>query len=302
MITIFYKFFQFSGNQKKRFYISLLFSLLHSVFEAIRIPAIAVVLQAVITNSMTITTILTSFLCVIGCALTRNITTMQQTIAGYTMCADKRVDIAERMKYMPLGYFNKNHLGHISTITTNTCESLQDVATRVILMYLQGLLTSILISISLLFFDYRIGIASFLGILAFLLINQLLQKASTEISPMKTAVDATLVDAILEYVQGITVVKSYNLTKQANKRVDQEINKANDICYSLEKTFIPYMSLQTILLKLFSLLMITLSVIFYFHGTVELLNALLMIIASFIVYGQLESAGMCSALLRIVDL
>lgn len=305
MIKIFKKFFDFSGKQKKRFYISLIFSLLHSIFEASRIMAIAVVLRAIINENMSMTTIWSSLIIMLisiaGCAWTRNVTTMQQTIAGYTMCADKRVEIGERMKYMPMGYFNRNNLGHITSITTNTCENLQDVATRVILMYLQGLLTTIVISILLLFFDIRIGFIAIIGILAFLFVNYQMQKVSLSISPKKTIADIALVDAVLEYVQGITVVKSYNLAKQANKKVDQKIEDANDICYGLEKKFIPYMCGQTVLLKLFSLLIIATSVMFCLNGSMSLLNALVMVISSFIVYGQLESAGMYSALLRIVD-
>ncbi|HHV11984.1 MAG TPA: ABC transporter ATP-binding protein [Clostridiales bacterium] len=305
MIKIFKRFFDFSGKQKKRFYISLIFSLLHSIFEAMRIMAIAVVLQAIIAGNMTPSTIWTSLAIMVvsiaGCALTRNITTMQQTIAGYTMCAEKRVEIGERMKYMPMGYFNNNNLGHITSITTNTCENLQDIATRVILMYLQGMLTTVVISVLLLFFDIRIGITAIAGILAFLLMNQQMQRVSLKISPKKIIADIALVDAVLEYVQGITVVKSYNLAKQANKKVDSSIDEANNICYSLEKRFIPYMCGQTVLLKLFALLMVTLSVVFCLNGSMSLINALLMVISSFIVYGQLESAGMYSALLRVVD-
>ena len=305
MIKIFKKFFDFSGKQKKRFYISLSISVLHSVFEAMRIMGIAIVLQAIIEDNMSPATIWTSLIIMVvsiaGCAWTKNVTTMQQTIAGYTMCADKRVEIGERMKYMPMGYFNNNNLGHIASITTNTCENLQDIATRVILMYLQGMLTTIVVSVLLLFFDIRIGLVAIAGILAFLLMNHQMQKVSLKISPRKTSADIALVDAVLEYVQGITVVKSYNLAKQANKKVDSSIDEANDICYTLEKRFIPFMCGQTVIFKLFALLMVALSVVFCLDGTMSLINALLMIISSFIVYGQLESAGMYSALLRIVD-
>ncbi len=263
------------------------------------------VLRAIIDDNMTPATIWTSLgimlVSIAGCAWTKNLTTMQQTIAGYTMCADKRVEIGERMKYMPMGYFNNNNLGHITSITTNTCENLQDIATRVILMYLQGMLTTVVISLLLLFFDIRIGIIAIAGILAFLIMNHRMQKASLKVSPRKIVADIALVDAVLEYVQGITVVKSYNLAKQANKKVDSSIDEANNICYALEKRFIPYMCGQTVLLKLFALLMVASSIVFCLNGSMSLINALLMIISSFIVYGQLESAGMYSALLRIVD-
>ena len=44
------------------------------------------------------------------------------------------------------------------------------------------------------------------------------------------------------------------------------------------------------------------SVAFYLNGTMELLNAVVMVIAAFILFGALDSAGSYSALLRNVDL
>lgn len=305
MLGVFRKFFAFSGDQKGRFYRSLITSLLQSIFEAIRIPAIAVVIAALIEGNMTGRTALLSLgimaVSVACCALTQAKTTMAQTVAGYTMCANKRVEIGERLKYMPMGYFNDNNLGYIASVTTNTCEALQDVATRVVLMYLQGVMTTAVICLALFFFDWRIGLIACAGMGVFFLVNAGMQRASRKISPRKTASDLRLVDAVLEYVQGIGVVKSYNLAARAGQKVEREIDEANDVCFGMEKTFIPFMALQTLLFKIFGLLMMLCSVLFYLNGTMTLINAILMVIATFIVYGKLESAGMYSALLRIVD-
>jgi ATP-binding cassette subfamily B protein len=43
------------------------------------------------------------------------------------------------------------------------------------------------------------------------------------------------------------------------------------------------------------------AILFYLNGTMTLVNAILMLVCTFIVYGKLESAGMYSALLRVVD-
>ncbi|WMC93453.1 ABC transporter ATP-binding protein [Kineothrix sp. MB12-C1] len=306
MITIFKKFFRFSGEQSRLFYQSLGLSLLHAIFEALRIPAIAIVLTAIVNRNIGMQTVWTSLgimiLSIAGCTLTRRSLTLKQTIGGYTVATNKRVEIGERLKYMPMGYFNDNSIGDITSITTNTAENLQDVATRVIMLTTQGILTTAMFTLAILFYDWRIGLLLILGIVIFFGINSLMQRKSYEVSPLKTKSDTRLVASVLEYVQGIGVVRSYNLDREANKTVDYAIKENEEINVRLEKTFVPYTSLQSLVLKLFGIAMIFLSVVLYLNGSMELINCLLLVISSFMVYAQLESAGNYSALLRVLDL
>jgi len=306
MIGIFRKFFKFSGDQSRLFYQSLGLSLIHAVFEALRIPAIAIVLEAVIDGNVTMQTVWSSLgvmlISIAGCALTRRSYTMKQTVGGYTVATDKRVEIGERLKYMPMGYFNDNSIGDITSVTTNTAENLQDVATRVIMLTTQGILTTAMFTLAILFYDWRIGVLLIAGIAVFFGINALLQKKSHEVSPLKTKSDTRLVASVLEYVQGIGVVRSYNLDKEANKTVDLAIKENEEINIGLEKTFVPYMCMQSIVLKLFGIAMIYLAVSLYIGGAMELINCLLLVISSFMVYAQLDSAGNYSSLLRVLDL
>lgn len=306
MIGIFKKFFEFSGKQKRKFYTSLIFSFLLAMFEALRILAVGVMLKAIVSGHMTVRDIWTSLgimlLSIAGSAIMRNRSVVLQTIGGYTMCADKRVEIGERLKYMPMGYFNEHNLGFITSITTNTAENLQDVATRVIQMYLQGMINTVVITLCLCIYDIRVGLVTLAGILIFFLVNTAMQKVSVKVSPQKSAADENIVDAVLEYVQGIGVVKSYNLVQQANKKVDNAIDECERINFSLEKNFVPFQGLQTFVLKLSGVAMVLVSILLYLNDVMPLVNCLLLIISSFMVYAHLEAAGTYSALLRIVDL
>lgn len=303
---IFRKFFRFSGRQKRNFYISLVYALVLAVFEAMRIGAIVVMLEAIVVGNMTTTTILQSLgimlVSIAGSAFMRNRTVVRQTVGGYTMCAEKRVEIGERLKYMPMGYFNDNNLGYVTSITTNTAENLQDVATRVIQLYLQGIINTAVITLCLCVFDIRIGLVTLAGILVFFLVNQAMQRISARVSPMKSKVDEKLVDAVLEYVQGIGVVKSYNLTHQAGQKVDSAIDDCEKVYFRLEKCFVPFQGLQTVVLKLAGVGMVLASILLYVSGAMPLVSCLVMIICSFMVYSHLETAGVYSALLRVVDL
>lgn len=307
MIQIFRRFFDFCGETNKRkFTKSIFLGVLKALFEALKIPAIAVTLQGVLGGNLTAQHILLSLgimlFSIAGNAFANYRSTMLQCEAGYGTCADKRIEIAEHLKYLPMGYFNQNSLGYITSVATNSMEALADVATRVVMMVTQGILTTAVVVLMICAFDLRIGGITILGVLLFFAVNSLLQKKAKEIAPTKDAADRKLVEKVLEYIQGIAEVKSYNLTGEKSKALNRAVDENTAANIKLEITFVPIMFLQSLTAKLIGVVIAGVSVAFYLNGTMELLNAVVMVIAAFILFGALDSAGSYSALLRNVDL
>ena len=307
MIQIFRRFFAFSGKENRHKFIrSIFLGVLKAIFEAMKIPAIAVTLQGVLSGDLTVQHILLSFgimlLSVAGNAFANYRSTMLQCEAGYGTCADKRIEIAEHLKYLPMGYFNRNSLGYITSVATNSMEALADVATRVVMMVTQGILTTIFVVLMILLFDLRIGGIAVLGVLLYFAINSLLQKKSKTIAPLKDSSDRKLVEKVLEYVQGIAEVKAYNLTGKKSRALNEAIDENSAANTKAEMAFVPIMFLQNLTAKLLGVVVAIISVAFYLNGTMELLNAVVMILAAFILFGALDTAGNYSALLRNVDL
>ena len=307
MIQIFRRFFDFCGETNKRkFTKSIFLGVLKALFEALKIPAIAVTLQGVLSGNLTAQHILLSLgimlFSIAGNAFANYRSTMLQCEAGYGTCADKRIEIAEHLKYLPMGYFNQNSLGYITSVATNSMEALADVATRVVMMVTQGILTTAVVVLMICAFDLRIGGIAILGVLLFFAVNSLLQKKAKEIAPTKDASDRKLVEKVLEYIQGIAEVKSYNLTGEKSKALNCAVDENTAANIKLEITFVPLMFLQSLTAKLIGVAIAGVSVAFYLNGTMELLNAVVMVIAAFILFGALDSAGSYSALLRNVDL
>ena len=307
MIQIFRRFFDFCGETNKRkFTKSIFLGVLKALFEALKIPAIAVTLQGVLSGNLTAQHILLSLgimlFSIAGNAFANYRSTMLQCEAGYGTCADKRIEIAEHLKYLPMGYFNQNSLGYFTSVATNSMEALADVATRVVMMVTQGILTTAVVVLMICAFDLRIGGIAILGVLLFFAVNSLLQKKAKEIAPTKDAADRKLVEKVLEYIQGIAEVKSYNLTGEKSKALNRAVDENTAANIKLEITFVPLMFLQSLTAKLIGVAIAGVSVAFYLNGTMELLNAVVMVIAAFILFGALDSAGSYSALLRNVDL
>lgn len=306
MLKILSKFFDFCGKTNKRkFQISIVLGVVQAICEAMKIPATMLILIAITNNTLNTTTILISLaMMVVSVAadiLVSKKSAMLQTEAGYDAAANKRIEIAQHLRYLPMGYFNRNSLGSITSVTTNTMENLGDVATRVVMMSTQGILNTAVIIVMLLCFDYRIGLIAAVGVVLFLVVNSFLQKAGNSLSAEKVDSDQKLVSEIMEYVQGISEVKSYNLFGKQTKKLNKAIDNNVKINTEMEFAFIPYMTIQNIITKLTGAAMMLVSVLLYLCGSMSLMICIGMTICAFILYSSLEQAGSYSALLRTID-
>ena len=306
MVKIIQRFFAFCGEENRRkFHSSIWLGVLQAFFEALKIPAIACMARALLRGAVTTQDILLSLgimlLSILGSGLIKAKSTMLQTEAGYDTCAKKRVEIAEHMRYLPMGYFNENSVGQITSVTTNVMENLENVATRVVMLVCEGLLTTSLIIVMLFFFDRRIALVLLAGFVIFLLANRLLQKAAGGLAGKKIEADEKLVEKVLEYLQGMAEVKAYHLTGLKSRELNDAIAANAKINTDLELTLISPMTVQNFIAKLTGVCMVAFSCAFYCADTMDALTAVIMVISAFIVYASLETAGNYSALLRIVD-
>lgn len=306
MVEIIRKFFAFCSEENRRkFQTSVLLGVFQAMFEALKIPAIAVMVKALLAGQVTGRDILLSLgimvLSIAGAGLIKAKASMLQTEGGYDTCAKKRIEIAEHMRYLPMGYFSDNSLGQITSVTTNVLENLENVATRVVMLVCEGLLTTALIIVMLAFFDLRISLVLLIGLCLFLAANTSLQKAAGTLAPRKINADEKLVEKVLEYLQGMAEVKAYHLTGKKSAELNEAIATNSKVNTDMEMTLIPRMSAQLLIAKLTGVAMALCACIFYCNGTMDALTAVVMVISAFIVNASLETAGNYSALLRIVD-
>ena len=307
MILILKKFFGFCAQENRRlFYNTLVIGVLIAICEATKFPAIYIVLDGFISNSISVGRILTGFMIlavsVIIESFLRGISTMMQCKAGYRECTGKRIEIAEHLRYLPMGYFNKNSLGEITTITTNVMEQLGDVAMRVVMLTTQGIINTAIIVLMILAFDWRIGIICIVGIILFSLINHTMRNSNAKLAETKLEVDTKVISGVLEYIQGISEVKAYNMLFDSRGKLEETIRRAGDTNMLFEKICNRYIPFQNIVMKLTGVAILVSSIGFYLNGSMELPTAIVMMIMSFMVFSGLEAMGSYSAILRVVDL
>lgn len=306
MFEILAKFFRFSGRKNgNKFKLSMVIGLVEALASAMKIPAIMYILIGLL-GGKTIGKYIGGSLAIMVIAIViavicKRSSTVLQTEGGYNASAFTRIKIAEHLRYLPMGYFNSNSIGEISSVTTNTMESLGDVAARVVMLTTQGILETLMIILMLLVFDWRIGLISAAGVLIFFGVNSMMQNAGKKDSEQKVVCDTELVSQIMEYLQGISEVKSYNLLGKQAKRLNDANDASAKINTRMEMVFVPYHFLQSVITKITGAVIVACSAYFYINGTMSAVYAIGMTISAFMLYASLECTGNYSSLLHVVS-
>lgn len=277
-----------------------------ALIRAMRIPATYLVIHHLLNSTLTPKIAWLSLgiiaISVVISALLSMKSTMLQTEAGYETAAGKRIDIAEHLRYVPMGYFNEQGLGKITSVATTTMETLANIGTRVTMVVFKGYMTTAVIILMLFFFNVSIALIALLGFAIFMLLNGIMQRATQKQSIRKIAADENMVSKVLEYVQGIAEVKSFHLFDSQFTYVDAALKDAVEASFALERPAVSISFVQHVVTKLTGVAITLTSIAFYLQDTMPLDYAIMMILCSFMIFESLDQAGSYGALLKAVDL
>ncbi len=299
-------FFDFcSKKRKKQFYLAIVLTVIMGMCEATKLPAIWYLFKNIFEGTFTLNVIFNAFLIMfiplIISMVCRYASTMLQCDGGYGSTCEKRIEIAEHLRYVPMGYFNANSLGYITSVTTNSMEQLSDIATRVVMLVTTGLINTLIVIIALFFFDYRIGLVALLGVIIYFAFNTFMKHEGKKFSPIKEKADLGVLSTTLEYVLGISEVKSYNLYGKYSKRLDDANEAAKKAYTKAELSMIPLATAQTYITRLIGVAMTIVAIISYISGYNDLATTMTVIIASYIIYASLDSMGTFATLSKIIE-
>ena len=186
MIETFKKIWQFAGDERKNINKSVWVGILNAILQMFQVGAIYLVVRALTGGShsgkVAWLALLLELISIFGSAVTASISKMYQTHAGYFMAADRRISIADRMKSVPMGFFNANSLGQLSGVCTTVVSTIETMVPMVLVNILGGLITTVVFTIVILIFDWRIGLIALAGILVYLAVVSAMEKKSAAIA------------------------------------------------------------------------------------------------------------------------
>lgn len=257
---------QFAGKERANINKSLAVGFLYALFHMLQVGAIYYVILALVEQDSSSRPAWTALALLLASIAGRTVCNyfgqLQQTHAGYFMVGNKRVDIGNRLKSVPMGYFNDNSLGEITGITTTVLEEVETTAPMVLVGMLGGFINALVFTVMVLIWDWRVGLIVVAGTALYLLITSAMERKSAALAPKRQTSAAKMVGAVLEQVQGMSVIKSFNLTGKGDKRVRDALVENCKCNLDVELLFTPYTIAQGLALHLGSIAMILAAISF----------------------------------------
>lgn len=305
MITVFKKIWNFAEKEQSNIRKSIIVGFLCAAFNAMQMGGVYYVLVKIFDETLSVKDIAVVLgillVSLFGKIITQYVSQLEQTHAGYFMAADKRIRIGNKLKKVPMGFFSEFSLGKITTMSTTTLSQIEMQVPMLLVLVLGGLLNTFVFALALFYLHIMVGITAVLGILAFFIVTYFMEKKSRENASEIGIAQTHLTKQVLETVQGMQVIKSYNLGGKNNKELSNAFEENCNITMKLEKTMTPYIALQRIVLGISIAAIIILSAKYYMEGNMILADAIMSMIAGFIIFEGIKAAGSSMAILRIAE-
>ncbi len=298
------KIFAFADKRKGLLKKSLFFSLISGIFASFQFGALYFIVDALVSENHSLTSVWLSLgmmvLSIAGRIFASFFSMNEQTIVGYGMVADKRISIGDRLRYIPMGYFNKNNIGTITGIVTTTLGDVEGAAPVALVNMIGGFFNSIVLILFLMFFNWQLGLVALAGVVCYLLVTEAATRKSTSTAQKRQNAQRGLVEAVLEYIQGMGIVKSFGFEKDSSKSISAAIRNSSKENLKLVYTVAPFIALQQLVIRVFSAILLLLTIYLYTAGTFSIVYGVLFIVLTFMVFNSLESAGSQITMLQML--
>lgn len=289
-----------AGGESKRITAMLVCEVFKSMFEGVSLWAVLLVLTKVCSfifehKSIVFTDVVQVFVValigVVGKILFGYAADRYKNIASYNMGAENRLFIGDRLKNVNMGYFTSNRLGDISSGLTTVIADLETVGIFIVEMLLVGVIQTLIVGLCIFPFDYVTGLIIAATLVIGMAVNALFQKRADFFSEKLLKYKIALTADILEYVKGIGVVKAFGKSKEALHKVEQTISDTRKAFLGVEQAVLPVQMIFLPVFKIGTCAIIVFALLRYTNGTIGADKAVMLIVASFIVFGGFEIAG-----------
>ena len=149
---------------------------------------------------------------------------------GAEMCGEMRLDLANHYRTLSLGYFNQNSSGYLLSTLTKDLSSFELIITHALPSIVKTAVMAGLVLIGTLLINWKLGLAECVVLIVALPIlawgNRLVEKYGTK----KRELTSKMISIVLEYIKGMKVFKSHNMTSSHFSRMSdtlESIRKTN---------------------------------------------------------------------------
>lgn len=293
MFAMFSRILKLSGRYKGRIQGAFVCAFLESILSKMPIVLAFVVLSRFAADTLTSQTCLYIGLglaaAVLVQMLVHYLSDSLQSAAGYLMFADKRMELGSHLRKLPMGYFTSCNIGKISSVLSTDMVFIEEVAMSTLGNMMGYLLSSLILLVFMFYLNVQLGlIAAAVTVLAWL-VSKGMNKVSLREAAERQEQSERLTDAVLSFVEGIGVIKSYNLLGEKSEELTDNFQRSRNTSLDFEQKMTPWTMSLNILYGIGIAAIFGLSIVLEQRGALPLAYVLGVLLFVFDLFGPLKA-------------
>ena len=210
---------------------------------------------------------------------------------GFDIFRDLRLRVGDRLKGAAMGYFSEQRLGAITTTLTTTLHQLEEFMTICLTGLSGGLATAAIMGIGFLLMAPPVAAITFMGIVAGLFVLRMLLRRSGAVTKRVLKAQEAMSDAVMEYARGMAVLRSFGTPADALATAERSFEEKRAADYAQEAAAQGLLKLYALVFNLASCGVLFAACALCLTGALSLPWALTLLVASFMIYGELIAAN-----------
>ena len=179
-------------------------------------------------------------LCIAVEAVFEHITNVLQSATGYEVFADMRMRLGDHLRKLPMGYFTEGNMGKISTVLCTDMVFIEECCMTVLSELVTFMISQSLMTLMMFVMDIRLGTSALAVVLAFVIVGNCMMKTTLAHSKTKQEGSEALTEEVLDFAEGIEIIKSFNMLGEKSKSLSAEFEKSCRESIDFEKSYGPW--------------------------------------------------------------
>lgn len=284
---------QFASQRKGLLRISVILSVLSSAFGMVPYAAVAVLLGKALDNALTIEWAVSLTLVALAGYFLKHFLYSKSTLcshkAAYEIIQNIRCAIMRKMSKMSMGTIQEKSSGEIKQLVIDDTERLEGQIAHAIPEMTASILIPIFVFAYLLFVDWRMALASLASAVLGNVIYYSMMIGRSERMKEYMSANGDMNATIVEYVNGMEVIRMFNQTASSMGRFKGAVLKVRDITTAWYKHCYPFMSISQVVMPSTIAFVLPVGVVLLSGGTTTLNEVILCILLSMGLVGSLQA-------------
>lgn len=305
MIALMKRILSVSGEYRGKIQLAFLFSFLKSLFAKVPICLAFFTLDAFLHDAadkdLCLWIGLGMAISVILQIICQHTADRLQSASGYMVFAKKRMELGAHLRKMPMGYFTEGNIGKISSVLSTDMVFIEENCMTALADMMSYIFAEGIMLVFMLAFNFWLGLAAVLIVGVVLLIAKYMRKEALADSTARQEQSENLTEAVLDFTEGIGIIKTYNLLGEKSQELSDNFRKSCETNIHFEESHAPWQRRLNLVFGLGAAAMIALAMFLQTQTMLEVSFLIGIMLFVFDLFGPLKALYSQSTRLTVMN-